>query len=85
MRSLAMKPNEDVFRVVATDEYGIPRRKQMSDSHAVMAEEIVRLREKNKKLCEALEYLKMRTKAGSISINEHVKYVDEKLAECKED
>lgn len=22
MRSLAMKPNEDVFRVVATDEYG---------------------------------------------------------------
>jgi hypothetical protein len=55
------------------------------DSHALMALEIARLREKNKKLCEALEYLKMRTKAGSISINEHVRYVDAKLAELKED
>ena len=57
----------------------------MADSHALMADEIVRLREKNKQLREALVYLKDRTWAGHISPREFVAFVDKKLEECKED
>lgn len=55
------------------------------DSHALMAAEIVRLREKNKKLRDALVYLKDKTWAGHISPREFVAYVDKKLEEGKED
>lgn len=57
----------------------------MADSHALMAAEISRLREQNKKLREALEYLKGKIKAGDISPREFVNYVDAKLEELKED
>jgi hypothetical protein len=57
----------------------------MVDSPGVMAAEIVRLREKNKKLCEALAVLKGQIVAGSISPREFVAFVDKKLEELKED
>lgn len=57
----------------------------MADSHALMAAEIVRLREKNKKLREALASLKGQIVAGSISPREFVAFVDKKLEELKED
>lgn len=57
----------------------------MSDSHAVLAAEIVRLRQQNKKLCEALAVLKGQIVAGSISPREFVAFVDKKLEELKED
>jgi hypothetical protein len=50
-----------------------------------MAAEIVRLREKNKKLRDALVYLKDKTWVGHISPREFVAYVDKKLEEGKED
>jgi hypothetical protein len=55
------------------------------DSHALMAAEIARLREQNKKLRAALAFLKDRIWAGSISPREFVTFVDKKLEELKED
>lgn len=56
----------------------------MSDSHAMLSAEIVRLREKNKKLCEALSALKGQIVAGSISPREFVAFVDKTLEEWGE-
>lgn len=57
----------------------------MTDSHALMAAEIARLREQNNKLREALVILKDRIWAGSISSREFVTFVDRQLEELKED
>jgi hypothetical protein len=72
-------------RFVDTPMFGRRWRKQMTDSHALMAAEIARLREQNNKLREALVILKDRIWAGSISSREFVTFVDRQLEELKED
>jgi hypothetical protein len=54
----------------------------MADSHAVMAAEIVRLWEQNKKLREALELTKLAKSRSQEGFDE---FVDKKLEELKED
>jgi hypothetical protein len=51
----------------------------------MLSAEIVRLRQQNKKLCEALAVLKGQIVAGSISPRDFVAYVDKRLEGCGEE